>query len=105
MGVKVLFIVKEIEAAEPLGALYVAGCLLQAGHDCRFIGTRGNDVLSSVKSYQPDVIAFGATTGLHRYYLGLNYYLKQHYPLAVSLMGGPHANCFTLMIILCARGP
>jgi hypothetical protein len=43
MGVKVLFIVKEIEGAEPLGALYVAGCLQQAGHDCRFIGTRGID--------------------------------------------------------------
>ena len=98
MGVKVLFIVKEIEGAEPLGALYVAGCLQQAGHDCRFVGTRGNDVLSSVKSYRPDVVAFGATTGLHRYYLGLNHYLKQHYPRAVSLMGGPHATFYPEVI-------
>ena len=94
MGVKVLFIVKEIEGAEPIGALYVAGCLQQAGHDCQFIGTRGNDVLSSVRRFEPDVIAFGATTGLHRYYLGLNHYLKQHYPRALSLMGGPHATYY-----------
>jgi hypothetical protein len=27
MGIKVLFVMKEIEGAEPIGALYVAGCL------------------------------------------------------------------------------
>jgi anaerobic magnesium-protoporphyrin IX monomethyl ester cyclase len=94
MGVKVLFIVKEIEGAEPLGALYVAGCLEQAGHTCKFIGTRGNDVLAEVRRFGPDVLAFGATTGLHRYYLGLNHHIKQHYPGCVSLMGGAHATYY-----------
>ncbi len=94
MTQKVLFIVKEIEGAEPLGALYVAGCLREAGHDCRFVGTRGTDVLAEVKKYEPDVIAFGATTGLHRYYLGLNAHIKEHYPDVVSLMGGPHPTYF-----------
>jgi hypothetical protein len=27
MSVKVLFVVKEIEGAEPIGTLYIAGCL------------------------------------------------------------------------------
>ena len=94
MSQRVLFIIKEIEGAEPLGALYVAGCLQEAGHDCHFIGTRGNDVLDSVRYYQPDVVAFGATTGLHRYYLGLNAHIKEHYPNCLSLMGGPHATYF-----------
>ena len=91
MGARVLFVVKEIEGAEPLGALYVAGCLQKAGHECRFVGTRGNDVLGDVRRYEPDVIAFGATTGLHRYYLALNHHIKQHHPKCLSLMGGPHA--------------
>lgn len=91
---KVVFIVKEIEGAEPLGALYVAGCLEQAGHACRFVGTRGNDVLEEVRRYEPSVVAFGATTGLHRYYLGLNAHIKQHYPRVLSYMGGPHATYF-----------
>jgi radical SAM superfamily enzyme YgiQ (UPF0313 family) len=95
---KVLFIVKEIEGAEPLGALYVAGCLQQAGHDCRFVGTRGNDVIADVKRYQPDVIAFGATTGLHRHYLALNRAIREHHPHAVTLMGGPHATYFPEVI-------
>jgi anaerobic magnesium-protoporphyrin IX monomethyl ester cyclase len=90
MGVRVLFVVKELEGAEPLGALYVAGCLQQAGHECKFIGTRGTDVLAEVRRYEPAVLAFGATTGLHRYYLGLSHYIKQHCPEVVTLMGGPH---------------
>ena len=93
-GCKVLFIQKDIEGAEPIGALYVAACLRAAGHECRFTGTRGVDVLAEVKRYRPDVLAYGATTGLHRYYLGLNHHLKQHYPRAVSLLGGPHPTHF-----------
>ncbi len=94
MAQKVLFIVKEIGGAEPIGALYVAGCLAQAGHDCRFVGTRGNDVEREVRRYRPDVIAFGATTGLHRYYLGLAAHLKKLHPKCVTLMGGPHATFY-----------
>ena len=91
---KVLFVVKELEGAEPLGALYVAGCLQLAGHECRFVGTRGNDVEREVRRHQPDVIAFGATTGLHRYYVGLAAHLKKLHPRCVTLMGGPHATFF-----------
>jgi radical SAM superfamily enzyme YgiQ (UPF0313 family) len=94
MARKVLFVVKEIEGAEPLGALYVAGCLQQAGHECRFVGTRGNDVVAEAVRWRPDVVAFGATTGLHRYYLGLNAAIKERHPRCVSLMGGPHATYF-----------
>jgi radical SAM superfamily enzyme YgiQ (UPF0313 family) len=98
MSIKALFIVKEIEGAEPLGALYVAGCLQKAGHDCRFVGTRGNDVADQVRRYRPQLIAFGATTGLHRYYLGLNAHLKDIHPGCISLMGGPHPTYFPEVI-------
>ncbi len=98
MSLKVLFIVKEIGGAEPLGALYVAGCLQQAGHECRFVGTRGNDVLRAVRSFEPQVVACGATTGLHRYYLGLLAEIKRQHPSCVTLMGGPHPTFFPEVI-------
>jgi len=98
MGVRVLFIVKELEGAEPLGALYVAGCLEQAGHECRFVGTRGHDVADEVRRFQPHVLAYGATTGLHKYYLGLNAELKRRFPRCVSLMGGAHATYYPEVI-------
>jgi radical SAM superfamily enzyme YgiQ (UPF0313 family) len=74
--------------------LYVAGCLQQAGHVCRFTGTRGNDVDAEVQRFEPDVIAFGPTTGLHHYYLGLAHHLKQRFPGVLTLMGGPHATYY-----------
>lgn len=94
MSQKILFVQKEIEGAEPIGALYVAGCLQQAGHVCRFVGTRGNDVSAEVRRFEPDVIAFGATTGLHHYYLGLAHHLKKSFPRVRTLMGGPHATYY-----------
>jgi radical SAM superfamily enzyme YgiQ (UPF0313 family) len=87
---RVLFVVKEIEGAEPIGALYVAACLRRAGHEVRFIGTRGLDVCREVKRWSPDVVAFGATTGLHRYYLGLAAAIKEAVPSVLTLLGGPH---------------
>ena len=98
MGIRVLFVVKEIEGAEPLGALYVAGCLQRAGHECKFVGTRGNSVTEEVRRFAPHVIAYGATTGLHRYYLGLNAHLKQRFPHVITLMGGPHPTYFPEVI-------
>ncbi len=94
MGIKVLFVVKELEGAEPLGALYVAGCLQQAGHECRFVGTRGSDVAAEMRGYRPQIVAFGATTGLHRYYQGLAAHLKTVDPDCLMLMGGPHPTYF-----------
>lgn len=94
MARKILFIQKEIEGAEPIGALYVAGCLQQAGHVCRFTGTRGNDVTTEVQRFEPDVVAFGPTTGLHHYYLGLAHHIKQRFPRVLTLMGGPHATYY-----------
>src|SRR5262249_30736818 len=98
MGIKVLFVVKEIEGAEPIGALYVAGCLQQAGHECRFVGTRGNDVAEEVRRFEPRVVAFGATTGLHRYYLRLAAHIKALRPDCLTLMGGPHPTYFPEVI-------
>ncbi len=90
MGRRVLFIVKELEGAEPLGALYIAGCLQRAGHVCRFIGTRGRSVEEEVRRFDPHVIAVGTTTGMHHYYLGLLHHLKRVTPGFLALMGGPH---------------
>jgi anaerobic magnesium-protoporphyrin IX monomethyl ester cyclase len=98
VGRRILFVVKELEGAEPLGALYVAGCLEQAGHHCRFVGTRGNDVLAEVARFQPHIVAAGTTTGIHRYYLGLFAEIKARFPGVLTLFGGPHPTYFPEVI-------
>jgi len=99
MGLRVLFVVKEIEGAEPMGVLYVAGCLMAAGHDCRFVGTRGFDVLAEIGRWRPRIVAFGATTGLHRYYLALAAAIKRRFPEVTTLMGGPHATYYPEVVL------
>ncbi len=94
MGLKVLFVVKEIDSAEPIGLLYIAGCLMQAGHTCKVIGTRGINVEEVFLNYEPDVLACGATTGLHKYYLGLMAHLKKKRPQCITLLGGHHVTYF-----------
>src|ERR1041385_2955222 len=66
MGIKVLLVVEEIEGAELLGALYIAGCLQRAGHECKFVGTRGNRVEDEVRRFAPRVIATVESRGVHR---------------------------------------
>jgi anaerobic magnesium-protoporphyrin IX monomethyl ester cyclase len=97
MGTKVLFIVKDLTGAEPIGALYIAGSLLEAGHDCRFTGSRGDEALREVRRFRPDVVAYSATTGLHQYYLGLNARLKEEHSF-LSLMGGAHPTYYPEVI-------
>ena len=89
MGVRVLFVVKELMGAEPLGALYIAGALLEAGHECKFTDTRGADVWGMMRRFRPHVVAYSSTTGIHKHYLGLNARLKEDFQF-VSLMGGAH---------------
>ncbi|MDP6357888.1 MAG: cobalamin-dependent protein [Planctomycetota bacterium] len=98
MALKVLFVVREIESAEPVGLLYVAASLQQAGHECLLTGTRGTDVEDQVERFRPHVLAFGSTTGLHKYYLGLAAHLKSTHPEMITFMGGPHATHFPEVI-------
>lgn len=97
MGIKVLFIVKDLMGSEPLGALYVAGSLLAAGHECRFTGSRGDEAIQEMRRFSPHVVAYSATTGLHKYYLGLNARLKEEFSF-VSLMGGAHPTYYPEVI-------
>lgn len=72
----VLFIIRDIEGVEPLGIMYMAALLRQAGHKVRFLPTRGVDLVAEVRQFAPAVIGYGVCTGQHTYYLALNRFLK-----------------------------
>jgi anaerobic magnesium-protoporphyrin IX monomethyl ester cyclase len=94
---RVLFIVRGIEGAEPLGLMYISALLQRHGHDVHFLGTRGVDLPSAVAEFAPHVIGYGMCTGQHRYYLALNRWLKSRRPF-LSVFGGPHATFFPQVI-------
>jgi anaerobic magnesium-protoporphyrin IX monomethyl ester cyclase len=98
MGIRVLFIVKDLMGSEPLGALYIAGSMMAAGHECRFTGSRNDEAIREMRRFAPHVVAYSATTGLHKYYLGLNAHLKEEFSF-ISLMGGAHPTYFPEVIL------
>lgn len=94
---RVLFIIRGLEAAEPLGAMYIAAVLRRGGHEVKFLSTRGVDLLTEAAAFAPGVIAYSVCTGQQGYYLSLNRWLKKHLSF-VSVFGGPHATFFPDMI-------
>ena len=94
---RVLFIVRGIEGAEPLGLMYISAVLRRGGHEVRFLPTRGVDLVERVGDFAPGVIGYGVCTGQHTYYLALNRWLKRRHDF-LALFGGPHATFFPEMI-------
>ena len=94
---KVLFIFRDIDSAEPIGVMYISALLKKNGHTVKFLWTRGIDLLKEVIKYKPDIIGYSITTGVHKYYLKINKFLKKHYNF-ISIFGGPHATLFPEMI-------
>ena len=97
-AVRILFIIRDIDGAEPLGMMYLASALHRAGHTVDMIGTRGVDLVAHARKFCPQVIGYGCCTGQHRYYLALNRQLKAQLPSFLSLFGGPHPTFFPQMI-------
>ena len=94
---RVLFIIRDIEGVEPLGIMYMAALLKRAGHEVRFLPTRGVDLPAEVGHFAPTVIGYGVCTGQHTYYLALNRFLKRQHDF-LAVFGGPHPTFFPEMI-------
>ncbi len=94
---RILFIIRDIEGVEPLGIMYIAALLKRAGHEVRFLPTRGVDLVAEVAHFAPAVIGYGVCTGQHTYYLALNRFLKRQHDF-LAVFGGPHATFFPEMI-------
>jgi anaerobic magnesium-protoporphyrin IX monomethyl ester cyclase len=109
--VRILFIVKkENIPIEYLGLMYISAVLKAAGHETRGLDEHNYDrVASVVAEFQPDIIGFAMTTGVHPFHLNLVRQLKQHFEF-VSIFGGPHPTYFPEIIhedgvdIVCVGG-
>lgn len=84
---KALF-VQHALGQEMIGLMYLSRVLKDAGHETEilFLPTT-DDVLKTVRRYGPDMLCYGTTTGLHRRYMAVNRYIREHYD-AFSVFGG-----------------
>ncbi|MCB9897751.1 MAG: B12-binding domain-containing radical SAM protein [Planctomycetes bacterium] len=77
-------------AQEPLGVMYLSGALKKAGHETKMIFVPDKDLDEKFRAFDPDVVAYSFTTGIHTAALGLNARIKALKPSVVSICGGPH---------------
>lgn len=86
---KVLF-VDEYLPQEMLGIMWLSRAIKDAGHDTKALFVPDKDWLKKVAEYQPDVLCYSVTTGMHVYLAEVNKRLRDVVPNAISVFGGPH---------------
>jgi radical SAM superfamily enzyme YgiQ (UPF0313 family) len=86
---------RNYQVAPPLGLLYIAAVLRQAGHEVRVLDLRARrepfDVhLPLIKSYAPDVVGFSTVILEAKVLADAVNEVKTHVPLAKVVVGGPY---------------
>ncbi len=94
---RALFVVRDIASAEPMGVMQLSAILRQAGHATKLVGARSTDLARVMETFAPDVVGYTVCTGVHRYLLSVNRWLKSRWTF-LSVFGGPHATFFPEMI-------
>lgn len=86
---KVLF-VDEYLPQEMLGIMWLSRAIKDAGHDTKALFVPDAHWAKKVREYEPDVVCFSVTTGMHLYLAEINQKIKAILPNVFSVFGGPH---------------
>jgi radical SAM superfamily enzyme YgiQ (UPF0313 family) len=73
-----------------LGLMWLSRAIKDGGHEAKALFLPDKDWLQKLQDYDPDVVCYSVTTGMHLYFLDINRKVKQVRPTVVSVMGGPH---------------
>ncbi|MBN1105170.1 MAG: B12-binding domain-containing radical SAM protein [Deltaproteobacteria bacterium] len=90
---KIAFVLRNIDVAEPLGLMILSSILKRHGHDVRAFVASEADWLQQIRRYQPGLTAYSVISGNQDDYLRLNDMVKKTLE-TVSLFGGPHTTFF-----------
>ena len=86
---KVLFI-NDYLPQEMLGIMWLSRAIKDAGHETKALFLPDKDWLEKIKEYDPDVVAYSATTGMHLYFCDIAKKVRSEHPRAFQIMGGAH---------------
>lgn len=86
---KVLF-VNEYLPQEMLGAMWLSRAVKDAGHQMEALFLPDKEWLKKIKAYDPQVVCFSATTGMHLYFADIMRKIKVVVPDVYIVAGGPH---------------
>ncbi len=86
---KVLFI-NEYLPQEMLGIMWLSRAIKDAGHTVQALFIPDKGWLDKVREYDPDVVCYSTTTGMHLYFAEISRQVKQVAPKSLAVFGGPH---------------
>jgi methylmalonyl-CoA mutase cobalamin-binding subunit len=86
---KVLFI-NEFLAQEMLGIMWISRALKDAGHETKALFLPDREWIAKLQAYDPDVVCFSVTTGMHLYFADINRKVREALPKVLTIAGGPH---------------
>jgi radical SAM superfamily enzyme YgiQ (UPF0313 family) len=95
---KVLFVIKDVEYIDPMGIMLLSALARGKGHSTALAVLAREDIRAALKKHAPDVVAFSAKTGEHRYYFAANAAVKAAGGSVFTVIGGPHATFFPELI-------
>ncbi len=82
---------------EPLGVTSIGAVLKKAGHTVDYFDIpreRAHWSTDEVVRFQPDLVGYSISTGLHNRYMAFNRMLKERMPAYYTIVGGPHPSFF-----------
>ena len=91
---QILFVVKDIDYIDPIGIMTLSSLAKSKGHTVRLGILSRENILKKIKDLKIDLVAYSASTGEHKYYLGLNDKIKSNFKDVFTIMGGPHTTFY-----------
>ncbi|MCX7043891.1 MAG: radical SAM protein [Candidatus Sumerlaeota bacterium] len=96
---RVAFVLDDIILGhEPLGVMTLAGMLIAHGHEVEYFAlgqaAQYPETAARVRAFEPRVIAYSSSTGVHKRYAEFNRIYRRQAPDVFSIFGGPHATFF-----------
>jgi len=95
---KILFVIKDIEYIDPMGIMLLSALAKQKGHETGICVLAEKKLSERVDGFRPDVVAYSAKTGEHKYYLAANEIVKGIDDKIFTVIGGPHPTFFPEII-------
>ncbi|MEK7241509.1 MAG: cobalamin-dependent protein, partial [Planctomycetota bacterium] len=91
---KILFVYKHVEYIDPMGIMLLSALAKEKGYETYLNVLSDGNLQDMLKELNPDIVAYSAKTGEHKYYLAANQVVKNYSKNIFSIMGGPHPTFF-----------
>ncbi|MEE8573842.1 MAG: cobalamin-dependent protein, partial [Thermodesulfobacteriota bacterium] len=91
---RVLFVIKDVEYIDPMGIMLLSALAKEKGDDTELCVLADGKLTKTLERYRPQVVAFSAKTGEHKYYIAANDVVKKFDRDIITVIGGPHATFF-----------